>query len=292
LNKKNKIFWIASYPKSGNTLMRAIIASLFFTKTGQFKDFNLLSTVPNFDISERILFIKEYNIHDYNKLSDLYILSKYWHKIQNKYLESVEGNCFFKTHSALVTVKNNQFTNKELTKGFFYLVRDPRDIAISYATHLNIDIDSSIQKMINSDQAFKYANYNLLNNEKIVPKGIQASWDIHIKSWTLFDTPKMIIKYEDMIIDKEKIIRDIILFFKKNFKIEFDNIENKIINIINTTSFDNMEKLEIENGFKEIKTKKFFNVGKKEQWKKILNQNQIKLIEKNFKKEMINFGYL
>ena len=53
-----------------------------------------------------------------------------------------------------------------------------------------------------------------------------------------------------------------------------------------------MEKLEIENGFKEIKTKKFFNVGKKEQWKKILNQNQIKLIEKNFKKEMINFGYL
>tara|TARA_Y100000996_G_scaffold373073_1_gene322371 strand:+ start:751 stop:1569 length:819 start_codon:yes stop_codon:yes gene_type:complete len=272
--------------------MRAIIASLFFTKTGKFEDFSLLSTVPNFEISQRILFIRKYNINDYNNLSDLSILSKYWHEIQKESLKSIKGNCFFKTHSALVTVKNNQFTNKELTKGFFYLIRDPRDIAISYANHANIDIDSSIQRMINLDSAFKYANYNLLNNKKIVPKGIQSSWDVHIQSWTLFDMPKMIIKYEDMITDKEKMIRDIILLFKRNFKIEFDNIENKISNIIKTTSFDNMERLEIENGFKEIKTKKFFNKGKKEQWKKILSQNQIKLIENKFRKEMINFGYL
>ena len=31
-----KIFWIASYPKSGNTWMRAIISSIFFTKNGKF----------------------------------------------------------------------------------------------------------------------------------------------------------------------------------------------------------------------------------------------------------------
>ena len=80
--------------------MRAIIASLFFTETGKFEDFSLLSTVPNFEISQRILFIRKYNINDYNNLSDLSILSKYWHEIQKESLKSIKGNCFFKTHNA------------------------------------------------------------------------------------------------------------------------------------------------------------------------------------------------
>mgnify|MGYP001169420149 CR=1 FL=1 len=39
------IFWIASYPKSGNTLLRAIISSLFFSENGHF-DFNMLNKIP------------------------------------------------------------------------------------------------------------------------------------------------------------------------------------------------------------------------------------------------------
>ena len=44
-----KIFWIASYPKSGNTLIRAILASLFFTKDGIF----------SFEILKKILLRKK-----------------------------------------------------------------------------------------------------------------------------------------------------------------------------------------------------------------------------------------
>ena len=31
------IFWIASYPKSGNTLVRAILSALFFSREGKFQ---------------------------------------------------------------------------------------------------------------------------------------------------------------------------------------------------------------------------------------------------------------
>ena len=34
---KNQIFWLASYPKSGNTLLRSILISLFFSKDGKFE---------------------------------------------------------------------------------------------------------------------------------------------------------------------------------------------------------------------------------------------------------------
>ena len=81
MNKK--IFWIASYPKSGNTWMRAILTSLFFTKDGLFS-FDLFSSTSIFEHAERFEFVKELNLDDYNKLSELEILSKYWIEGQNK----------------------------------------------------------------------------------------------------------------------------------------------------------------------------------------------------------------
>ena len=47
------IFWIASYPKSGNTLLRSILASLFFTKDGNFS-FDLLKLIVTFEEMGRL----------------------------------------------------------------------------------------------------------------------------------------------------------------------------------------------------------------------------------------------
>ena len=42
------IFWIASYPKSGNTLLRAILSCLFFSKDGTFS-FELIETIQGLE---------------------------------------------------------------------------------------------------------------------------------------------------------------------------------------------------------------------------------------------------
>ena len=77
------IFWIASFPKSGNTLLRAILSSLFFSNDGKF-DFRLLKTINTFENKYRLNFIKNKNQNDFNSLHKLDILSKYWHDIQSK----------------------------------------------------------------------------------------------------------------------------------------------------------------------------------------------------------------
>ena len=41
------IFWIASYPKSGNTWLRALISTYFYSKDGTFND-NLLTNIDQF----------------------------------------------------------------------------------------------------------------------------------------------------------------------------------------------------------------------------------------------------
>ena len=43
-----KIIWIASYPKSGNTWVRSVLSSLFYTDDGNFS-FNILKKINTFD---------------------------------------------------------------------------------------------------------------------------------------------------------------------------------------------------------------------------------------------------
>ena len=47
------IIWIASYPKSGNTWIRALIAYYFFSKEEKFS-FDLLKHIPNFNMSDYV----------------------------------------------------------------------------------------------------------------------------------------------------------------------------------------------------------------------------------------------
>ena len=74
--------------------------------------------------------------------------------------------------------------------------------------------------------------------------------------------------------------------------------EDQIDNAISLSSFDKLEKMEKDNGFtestigKDGKRNKFFFLGPKNDWKKILNNNTTSLIEKEFESEMKELKYL
>ena len=81
--------------------------------------------------------------------------------------------------------------------------------------------------------------------------------------------------------------------FLKSVGVESDFTDQKIINSVKSTSFTNLNKMETELGFEEsIYGTKFFNIGKKNQWKKDLPTLHVEDIEKNFGETMKKFGYL
>lgn len=290
------IFWISSYPKSGNTLVRAILTGLFYSNNGNVK-FSDMRHIGLFETTRRLNFIKSLNKEDFYNLGDLRILSKYWQKIQNSQELKIEkGFGFLKTHSCLVSIKNNLFTTSNITKGYIYVVRDPRDLSISWAHHSNYSIDQSIDFLCNRLSVVKWINKSKYSTipKNIFPLQFISSWDEHVKSWTENDieVPKLVIKYEDLIINKRIIIIKIIEFFNKKFGIKINNAETKIKNILKTTSFNFMKDMETKNGFDEkMPWSNFFREGKKDQWKNILNKDQRMKIENNFKKFMINYDY-
>jgi len=73
-------------------------------------------------------------------------------------------------------------------------------------------------------------------------------------------------------------------------------IKNK--NIIESTSFENLKKMEVEGQFKEnVYTKSknkinFFHLGKENQWEKKIEKKISNEIEKKFFKEMRELNYL
>ena len=290
-----KIFWISSYPRSGNTWLRLILCGLFFTKDGNIENFDILKKIRKLDSLNNFEFVKEISINDYNLIFEnseyskeaLVAYTKYWIEAQKKIKINDGTYAFFKTHNARVKLKENHYTNELTTLGFVYISRDPRDIVLSYSKFTNMDIDSTIDLLSNDTIMGKEkTNNNMLE--------IILSWKDHYRSWKKFTAvPSLFLKYEDLLNDIEMEINKITDFFYKNFYIEISNKNEKIKNVIKSTNFDNLKNMENRNGFFEkSEYSDFFRSGKTKQWKNELNQDQKNLIEQSFKNQMIELGYM
>tara|TARA_B100001175_G_C19397146_1_gene584370 strand:- start:55 stop:966 length:912 start_codon:yes stop_codon:yes gene_type:complete len=295
------IFWLSSYPKSGNTLLRSILIPLFFTNDGIF-DLKMISKIVQFE--EEKLVYENRNIfkNDLEKIKNLNVFYKYIIELQKKnILNFNEDFKFFKSHSGNFGIAGHNFTKEENIRGYIYLVRDPRDVCISWSKHMGITIDESIKFMTNDFASLRW-NDSSKNpdffNDKIQPAQLLSSWDKHVISWVdvKWTVPRLIIKYEDLVYKKKLVLDNIISFFQTNYGFKFDNLDIKKLNIIKSTSFNKLKKEEKISGFKEKSNKNnnsFFSVGEKNQWEKMLSKKQIDRINNNtsFRKIMNRFNY-
>ena len=115
--------WLASYPKSGNTLLRALLASYFFSKDGIF-DFELIKNIKQFP---QIGLFENLGIDVTNEKEVIKNYINVQASINKK--KSIQ---FLKTHSYLFNIDNNPFTDLNNSLGAIYIVRDPRNVVISY----------------------------------------------------------------------------------------------------------------------------------------------------------------
>ena len=282
------IFWIASYPKSGNTLVRSILSSLFFSDTGIF-NFDLLKKIVSFEELSRLTKCyntRAENINTKNWKEKNILIFQNLKEIQKKInLDFSEDFAFFKTHFNGKNFDNQSFFIEEYLRGIIYIYRDPRDVCISWARHSSLSNNESIDFMLNESASINWIDQDrFLKYNKNIPVYL-SSWEKHVRSWIDFQyrCPFLLLNYEELVYKKKEAINKLIDFFEKNFKIKVINKDIKINNILSSTSFNNLQKLENLHGFNEsIKENKFFAVGQKNQWKSELEQNQIKIIEHEF----------
>ncbi len=283
------IIWLASYPKSGNTWVRSFIASLLYNKNNE-ANLKNLSVIPQYPLRSHFNGLV-------NNIDDFKEISSNWEKSQS-IINSDNKIKFLKTHHALCSFNGSIFTNYTNSLGVIYIIRDPRNVVSSILYHFSKkNLSEARDFLLNENKALwkKFdKNSPTINRDMLTQI---SSWKNNYNSWKHFKKNYLLIKYENLISKPDNEFRKISNYISKLINISF---EEKIINnAIKTNDFENLKNIERENGFVEAtkdhetgKTKKFFNLGPKNNWKNILDDEIRNSIENEFRIEMNELGYL
>jgi hypothetical protein len=280
------IIWIASYPKSGNTWLRSLISSYFFTDDGFF-DFKLLKNIPSYPSPP---FFEKYP----DKFDKPEATAKYWIPEQERINKNNNKLIFLKTHNALCKINGYSFTDNKNSLGAVHIIRDPRNVISSISNHYQIDLDEALKFMKTPNKAIfvkkdqRYLGFNAL-----------FSWSSNNKSWSECQKfPILTIKYEDLEKETFETFKKVFEFIKKVSKLKEDFNQKKAEVAIKNCNFEKLQKLEKEKGFYEAISKKnssekikFFNLGNKNNYKDLLNKNLIDEINLFYKDELKKYNY-
>jgi hypothetical protein len=262
------IFWLASYPKSGNTWIRFLLIAYKF---------------GTLHINDNIgLIISDNEPYQYNAVSPVDLtkmpaegtLYLRYTVILHMLASNRYNPLIIKTHNVRERVRGVPMFPEALFSKAVYILRDPRDLVPSYARHMGLSIDKAIDH-ISSNKA-------ILHDEKQGVCSWLSTWSQHVRTWNGEDVT--VIRYEDLKTDTAEMFTHILT----TFGIEVDKV--KLRKAITLCSLGRLKGQEAKDGFIERKNQdKFFGDGKG--WQNELSESQVRRIEQEHGEVMQKMGY-
>jgi hypothetical protein len=272
--------WLASYPKSGNTWARAFLHNLFKSMSGEGGTQNI-NGLNRFTaaVNGRELYAETLGFKPTDEHRDQIAAAR--HEVQRRAAEQFEGLIFTKTHQALVVDRGSTTINFAVTAGAIYIVRNPLDVAISYAHHLERPLDEAIAIMGDA-----YAEIPMTETQV---HEVLGSWSRHVLSWTHKPHQAIyVMRYEDMLATPERTFGGLASHLLLALTAE------QLADAIDRSSFTSLRAQEEREGFQERPraTGRFFREGRAGQWKDILTKKQVARIVEDHGPQMARFDYL
>lgn len=262
-----RIIWLASYPKSGNTWMRSLLAH-YFMPLGKAPDINNLRQFTTGDTRQDFFDAANGGPFRGQGLDD-------WMRVRGRALRLIAASKpdhhFVKTHCQPIRLFDQDVIPPEITAAAIYILRNPFDLAPSFARHQACDLDTAIAQMLNPDTITG------------TPSGIidlLGRWDDHIHTWThAGGLPLHVVRYEDMLANTGKAMRGLIERF---FRLAVD--KPKLARAVKATNFESMKKFEESHGFAEkpAAMKAFFAKGQAGVWREDLTPVQVGRLREAF----------
>lgn len=268
------IVWVAGYPKSGSTWLRMFLSAYRYGEL----DINLLGHGFEYDDAEPSMYqsVLAKPLPTASRTEALLVRDAALLRLNHVH---PGRDVFVKTHNRDVIVSDRPLIPKELSKKAIYIIRDPRDIAPSYARHTNSSIDDTISRMADPNSA--------LTDEPLVH--FVGRWDDHINSW--LQNPKMpifAVRYESLLAAPGQTFREIVQFLK----LELDS--RKLERAMDLTHLVRLSSQEKRDGFKDkpdhmdqfFKQKASVGQGREQ-----LTKEQVRRIEEAFSETMRQWKY-
>lgn len=263
-----KVRWIASYPKSGNTWIRLWLESYNSQQPPSMRG-TQLSGIP-----QKVRWFQRVSSVPFSDL-DWMEQTMLWPAALFNGLSEYETDLILKTHLPCAIMAGIQLIPWPLSRRALYVVRDPRDVAISWAHHNGFTIDEAITQL-------NYREANIKGDDGIVQ--LIGDWSSHVLSWV--DRPKRfpvtVVRYEDLDESWPEVVAAIT-------DLEFD--EERAAYATEQTQFKRLQDREKKEGFGEATHGLFFRSGQVGAWQDVLTPEQVQRIVSQHGEVMKRFNY-
>jgi aryl sulfotransferase len=275
------IDWLASYPKSGNTWMRMLLAN-YFSETDEPHDINKPG-VTNGIASSRWRFDELLGL-DSAHLTNTEIM-----KLQPRAFEAMVAQHpapqWMKVHDAQARLPGGEWQFPPHVSGSaIYIIRNPLDVAVSRAFHDGHgDMDKAVAMLCNPECSISGGGKNQLHQ-------FMGDWSHHVLSWVDQDAiPVLVVRYEDMLADAGRELTRVIRAARPEEVID----PGRIVIAVQNAAFETLQAKEAEHGFRETTARqnRFFRNGTAGDWVNHLTDAQEARIRDAQGAVMKRFGY-
>jgi aryl sulfotransferase len=172
----------------------------------------------------------------------------------------------------------------EVTVASFYIVRDPRDVAVSLVHHFGRSLDEVIEIMAKTDA--RSGQINDLTFERQLSQRLKT-WSQHVSSW-IDQQGVELLRYEDMISDPAGNLGRAARMLQPSIS------EKVILRAVEATDFGRLQAQEQRNGFVERVPGQasFFRSGRSGGWREVFSAAQANRLENDHRSIMECLGYL
>jgi len=284
LSPAQGLVMLQSYPKSGNTWTRLF----FYALQSRSKEIDLDHFTKNIATMDALKshFGKVLG-RDPNDLSLEEIAATI--PMVQKYLAlRATGREVVKSHTVNGEYAGIPTMDFSVIRSVVYVIRNPLDVAASFAAHMDFSIDDAIQSMGVQKNWLRVSSPEQQDESKQVPQ-LLGSWSEHVGSWTGAPDPRVtVVRYEDM-------KQDPVSQFKRMVDgLGMRKTRAEVAQAVEKTDFAKLQKQEQAKGFQETahEGQQFFRKGQAGSWREELSDDQIKQIIRDHAFQMNRFGYL
>ncbi len=144
---RQRAVWIASYPKSGNTWVRVFLHNLLRELRGQTEGAQNINALHGLTARESLKEGFERRLGRPAQEASAKEIAEARVQVQADMVQGADGPIYIKTHNAVATVEGFPTINFDVTLAAVYIVRNPLDVAVSYAHYSGIPYDPIIDYM-------------------------------------------------------------------------------------------------------------------------------------------------
>ena len=280
-NPEGSVFWLASYPKSGNTWMRVLLSNLLRREQGPA---SINALLPGGPASSREVFDELVGLPSSDMTPDKILL--YLPLFRELLAAECARPTFAKVHDACLRNADGALLFPRTgTAGAIYIVRNPLDVAVSFAHHSQQSTDRKIAHMNDSAMALTPSVRNI---HAALPQPL-STWSGHVTSWLdQTEIPIHVVRYEDMHADPVAALGGVARFAG----LEHDT--DRLALAVERSRFERLRAEEEQEGFRERMplAPSFFRKGRAGDWRGALSAKQIRAVVDAHAPVMERLGYL